>query len=39
MSTDKSPLMLVVAGFFGSLIAVGRASHGNLRDNLLAISA
>jgi len=37
MSTDKSPLMLVVAGFFGSLIAVGRASHGNLRDNLLAI--
>jgi len=31
--------MLVVAGFFGSLIAVGKASHGNMRDNLLAISA
>ena len=31
--------MLVVAGFFGSLIAVGKASHGNLRDNLLAVSA
>lgn len=31
--------MLIVAGFFGSLIAVGKASHGNLRDNLLAISA
>lgn len=31
--------MLVVAGFFGSLIAVGKASHGNLRDNMLAVSA
>lgn len=31
--------MLVVAGFFGSLIAVGQESRGNLRDNLLAISA
>ena len=39
MSNDKSNLMLIVAGFFGSLIAVGKASHGNLRDNLLAISA
>lgn len=39
MSNDKSNLMLIVAGFFGSLIAVGKASHSNLRDNLLAISA
>jgi hypothetical protein len=39
MSNEKSSLMLVVAGFFGSLIAVGKASHGNLRDNLLAVSA
>ncbi len=39
MSNDKSSVMLVVAGFFGSLIAVGKASHGNLRDNLLAVSA
>ena len=39
MANDKSNLMLIVAGFFGSLIAVGKASHGNLRDNLLAISA
>lgn len=39
MANDKSSLMLVVAGFFGSLIAVGKSSHGNLRDNLLAISA
>lgn len=31
--------MLVVAGFFGSLIAVGKASHSTLRDNMLAISA
>lgn len=39
MANDKSSVMLVVAGFFGSLIAVGKASHGNMRDNLLAISA
>jgi len=39
MSNDKSSVMLVVAGFFGSLIAVGKASYGNLRDNLLAVSA
>jgi len=39
MSNEKSSLMLVVAGFFGSLIAVGKASHGNLRDNMLAVSA
>jgi alpha/beta superfamily hydrolase len=39
MSNEKSSVMLVVAGFFGSLIAVGKASHGNMRDNLLAISA
>lgn len=39
MANEKSSLMLVVAGFFGSLIAVGKASHGNMRDNLLAISA
>jgi len=39
MSQDRSSVMLVVAGFFGSLIAVGKASHGNLRDNLLAVSA
>ena len=39
MSNDKSSVMLVVGGFFGSLIAVGKASHGNLRDNLLAVSA
>lgn len=39
MANEKSSLMLLVAGFFGSLIAVGKASHGNLRDNLLAISA
>jgi alpha/beta superfamily hydrolase len=39
MAQDKSSVMLVVAGFFGSLIAVGKASHGNMRDNLLAISA
>ena len=39
MSDNKQSLMLVVAGFFGSLIAVGKASHGNMRDNLLAISA
>ena len=39
MTQDKSSVMLVVAGFFGSLIAVGKASHGNLRDNLLAVSA
>lgn len=39
MSNEKSSLMLVVAGFFGSLIAVGKASHGNMRDNLLAVSA
>lgn len=39
MASEKSSLMLVVAGFFGSLIAVGKASHGNMRDNLLAISA
>lgn len=39
MSNEKSSLMLVVAGFFGSLIAVGKASHSTLRDNLLAISA
>jgi hypothetical protein len=39
MSDTKQSLMLVVAGFFGSLIAVGKASHGNVRDNLLAISA
>jgi len=39
MSNDKSSVMLVIAGFFGSLIAVGKASHGNLRDNLLAVSA
>lgn len=39
MAQEKSSVMLLVAGFFGSLIAVGKASHGNLRDNLLAISA
>lgn len=39
MANEKSSLMLLVAGFFGSLIAVGKASHGNLRDNLLAITA
>ena len=39
MAQDKNSIMLVVAGFFGSLIAVGKASHGNMRDNLLAISA
>ncbi len=39
MANEKSSLMLVVAGFFGSLIAVGKSSHGNMRDNLLAISA
>lgn len=39
MANDKNSVMLVVAGFFGSLIAVGKASHGNMRDNLLAISA
>lgn len=39
MANDKSSVMLVVAGFFGSLIAVGKASHGNLRDNLLTITA
>lgn len=39
MSTDKSTFMLVVAGFFGSLMAVGRAGHKNLRNNLLAISS
>lgn len=39
MSNEKSSLMLVVAGFFGSLIAVGKSSHGNMRDNLLAVSA
>jgi hypothetical protein len=39
MANDKSSLMLVVAGFFGSLIAVGKASHNNLRDNVLAILA
>jgi|APGre2960657404_1045060.scaffolds.fasta_scaffold73164_2 hypothetical protein len=39
MANDKSNLMLLVAGFFGSLIAVGKASHGNMRDNVLAISA
>ena len=39
MAQDKSSVMLIVAGFFGSLIAVGKASHGNLRDNLLAVSA
>ncbi len=39
MSDNKQSLMLVVAGFFGSLIAVGKSSHGNMRDNLLAISA
>lgn len=39
MANDKSNLMLVVAGFFGSLIAVGKASHNNMRDNVLAISA
>lgn len=32
-------MMLLVAGFFGSLIAVGRANHTSLRENLLAISA
>ncbi len=35
MANDKNSVMLVVAGFFGSLIAVGKASHGNMRDNLL----
>jgi alpha/beta superfamily hydrolase len=39
MAQDKSSVMLLVAGFFGSLVAVGKASHGNMRDNLLAISA
>lgn len=39
MANEKSSLMLLVAGFFGSLIAVGKDSHGNIRDNLLAISA
>ena len=39
MAQDKNSILLVVAGFFGSLIAVGKASHGNMRDNLLAISA
>lgn len=39
MANDKNSVMLLVAGFFGSLIAVGKASHGNMRDNLLAISA
>lgn len=39
MANDKSDFMLIVAGFFGSLIAVGKSSRGNLRDNILAISA
>jgi hypothetical protein len=39
MSNEKSSLMLVVAGFFGSLIAVGRRSRGSTKENLLAISA
>jgi hypothetical protein len=39
MATEKSSVMLMVAGFFGSLIAVGKASHTTMRDNLLAISA
>lgn len=39
MAQDKSSVMLLVAGFFGSLVAVGKANHNNLRDNLLAISA
>jgi hypothetical protein len=39
MAQDKSSVMLLVAGFFGSLVAVGKANHASLRDNLLAISA
>lgn len=39
MAQDKSSVMLLVAGFFGSLVAVGKANHTSLRDNLLAISA
>lgn len=39
MTTEKSSIMLVVAGFFGSLIAVGKANHTTLRANILAISA
>lgn len=39
MAQDKSGVMLVVAGFFGSLIAVGKARHTSLWDNVLAIAA
>ena len=39
MAQEKSSVMLLVAGFFGSLIAVGKARHASLWDNVLAIAA
>ena len=39
MSGDKSSFMLLVAGFFGSLIALAREPKNTIRDTILAISA
>lgn len=38
MSSDKSSAMLVVAGFFGSLVAVSKARHNNWKENAAQIT-
>lgn len=38
MSNEKSSMALVVAGFFGSLVAVSKTRHNNWKDNLAQIT-
>jgi hypothetical protein len=39
MNYNSNGVMLLVAGLFGSLLAVGKNSSANLRENVLAIGA
>ena len=39
MSGEKQSFMLLVAGFFGSLIALAKEPKNNTRDTIFAISA
>lgn len=38
MANDKQSFMLVVAGFFGSLVTVSKARHNTWKDNLAQIT-
>jgi len=39
MNYNSNGVMLLVAGLFGSLLAVGKNSSASLRENVLAIGA